>query len=157
MKTGLRHTHIAVRRPLGTLARALSAPVASGSDDLGNYRFFDLNIVHEDGGGQSVRFASHAGDSMVHLLAEDINAVSDLAAALFAVGIGSQVKLSISADQEGRPLRNLAAIRERIAAMSASNRSQQTKPNLRWATSSPVEIVHGQTNGGLTKPEVILH
>ncbi|WP_420409717.1 hypothetical protein [Hoeflea sp.] len=118
----LKHSHIAVRRALKTLARAVGAAVAGDRDDLGPYRYFDLVISHEDGDSQRIRFASHAGDQMVHVLAERIDLVSDLAAALFAVGVGSKSELSISVDQEGKPVRSADEIRERIATMSHSEK-----------------------------------
>jgi hypothetical protein len=119
----LRHSHIAVRETLGSLAQSVKAELSEGVDDLGKYRYFDLIIAHEDNSSQYIRFASHVGDQMVHLLAEKIDMVSDLAAALFAVGVSSKATLSISTDQDGRPLRSANEIRERIAAMSLTPKS----------------------------------
>lgn len=118
MNLPLRHSHIAVRKPLGSLARSVGADISTGEDDLGEFRYFDLIVSHEDGGNQRIRFASHAGDRMVHLLAEKIDAASDLAAALFAAGMDSKAALSISTDHAGAPLRNAAEITGRMAAMS---------------------------------------
>jgi hypothetical protein len=122
MEMSLRHSHIAVRRSLKTLARAVGAAVAEDRDDLGSYRYFDLVISHEDGSSQRIRFASHIGDQMVHVLAERVDAVSDLAAALFAAGVSSKSELSISVDQNGKVVRSADEIRERMAAMSRSEK-----------------------------------
>lgn len=115
----LRHSHIAIREALDSLAEVVHAEISSGEDDLGAYRYFDLEVSHEDGAHQRIRFASRSGDKMVHLLAEKIAQVSDLAAALFAVGVRADKELSISTDQAGQPARNALEIADSIAAMSS--------------------------------------
>lgn len=101
------------------LAKAAGVPrVHSGDDDLGPYSFFDLTVTDKDDVEQHVRFAAHDGDSMVHVLAERIDKVSDLAAALVHAGVTSQSGLSISTDQTGAPLRDEKEIRDHISAIS---------------------------------------
>lgn len=114
----LRHSHIAVRAALDDLARTVGADVLAGEDDFGTYHYFDLAIAHHDESNHALRFASHEGDRMVHLLAERIHDVDDLALALFAVGMTSDAALSISTDQEGRPVRSASEISEHIGALS---------------------------------------
>jgi hypothetical protein len=147
MALKLRHSHIAIRRTLGSLAQAINAVISDGEDDLGKYRYFDLTVSHEDGNDQQIRFASHVGDQMVHMLAERIDMVSDLAAALFAVGVGSRVALSISVSQEGQPARSADEIKERIAAMSMSTKSGHQS----------LEIVAGHDGRHPTLPRVAMH
>jgi hypothetical protein len=118
MNHPLRHSHIAVRGSLSSLATAVPSAVRHGEDDLGRYRFFDLMIGSGVGGGQRVRFAAHDGDEMVHVLAEHIGNADDLAAALAIVGLDDRADLSMSTDQHGAPLRDADEIRVRLAAAS---------------------------------------
>lgn len=147
MTMKLRHSHIAVRSSLAFLAAGVKANVAEGEDDLGKYRYFDLIISHEDNASQCIRFASHVGDQMVHMLAERIDLVSDLAAALFAVGISSKDALSISTDKNGLPVRNAGEIHERMAAMSMSPKSGPDS----------LKIEAGHNGRNRTLPRVAMH
>lgn len=74
---------------------------------------------------------------MVHLLAEKIGWVSDLAAALYAVGASDKEALSISTNHQGVPLRSLAELCERIAAMSAKSASEAEKLTIRPSHRGP--------------------
>lgn len=147
MALQMRHSHIAVRKALKPLARAVGAGILDGEDDLGRYRYFDLVVSHEDQSSQRIRFASHSGDRMVHLLAERIDMVSDLAAALFAVGIRGSAALSISTDREGRPVRSVDVIEDRIAAMSVSPGSGIDS----------LQITAGHDGRNPTLPRVAMH
>lgn len=113
MSHALRHSHVAVYGDVGTLAQAAGTHPQFAEDDLGPYSFFDL-IVRRSGGSQRVRFASHDGDSMVHVLAEQTDQVRDLARALAKVGITRRSKLSISTDPSGNPLRDEQEIKDKI-------------------------------------------
>lgn len=125
----LRHSHIALRRSISSLAKAVGSSISTGIDDLGHYQYFDLIIEHADGERQRVRLASHDADEMSHLLAERTTEVSDLAAVLFSVGIRRRSELSISTDHQDKPLRNLEDIWDRYTAMSKS-------PELKFLPSS---------------------
>lgn len=129
MNLPLRHSHIAVRASLASLAKAAGSAIADGEDDVGRYRFFDLMIGREDDAEQRIRFAAHDGDTMVHLLAERIQDTSDLAAALFNAGVRSQAELSISTDQNGLPLRDATDIHDRISALWKSSASRLQGPS----------------------------
>ena len=106
----LRHSHIAIRTTLACLAEAACATISAGDDEFGRYHFFDL-MVAEGEGPQRVRFATHPGDAMVHLLAERISDLETLSSALRLVGVDAQADLSVSRDQDGRPLRDIAALK----------------------------------------------
>lgn len=142
----LRHSHIAIRKALPSLASAVNTEISSGEDDLGLFSYFDIDVFHRDGGHQRVRFASHDGDRMVHLLAEHIEKVSDLAAALLAVGVGRSDKLSISTDHKDMPVRSERDIRnhmDRIADTVEINEkgadAVQTRTNRR-KTTGPIPL-----------------
>lgn len=143
----LRHSHIAVRRPIGSLARIVNAELSVGEDDPGKYKYFDLIVSHEDRSSQHIRFASHHGDRMVHLLAERIDLTSDLAAALFAVGVKSATALSISTDQNGHPVRSADVVLDRITAMSMSSESGNDR----------LEIVVGHSGRHPSLPRISMH
>jgi hypothetical protein len=116
MNHPIRHSHIAVRGDLFSLANMAGAVASSGEDELGPYSFFDLQVSGTDGSDQRIRFAAHEGDSMVHLLAERIENVDDLASALVHAGIRDVSALSISTNQKGMPLRDAKEISDCMAA-----------------------------------------
>lgn len=107
MAEGLRLAHIAVLQPLSELAAACRGRVRDGHDDLGHFSYFDLTATPDDGAEQTIRFASHDNDMMAHILAERIDAVDEIAAALTAANVRTADHLSISTDQDGNPLRSL--------------------------------------------------
>ncbi len=131
MDMKLRHSHIAVRAGLDELARTVGADILSGEDDFGRYHYFDVAIAHRGVDNHVMRFAAHDGDRMVHLLAERIQEVDDLALALCAVGMTGSEALSISTDQDGRPVRSAGEISEHIGALS------------RFAAAGALEIMSG--------------
>ena len=114
----MRHSHIALRRSLSSLAAPTGAEIEAATDDIGPYRFFDMTLHNNDGANNRFRFASHAGDKMVHVLADDIDNLDHLAVALMAVGITHRAGLSISVDHQGQPLRDARAIKQRIAILA---------------------------------------
>ncbi len=112
MKNWLRHSHIAVKANLIDLAKTANARPERGVDDLGSYLYFDLTVSNEDGAEQLVRFAAHDGDRMVHLLAQQVDSISDIAQALSFVGIETIEKLAVSTDQNGVALRDARFLQE---------------------------------------------
>lgn len=113
----LQHSHVAVYGNLRALVKAANTRLQFDEDDLGPYSFFELTVRDKIGSEQRVRFASHEGDSMVHLLVERIDEVDGLVRALANVGITQASKLSISTDPRGNPLRNIEDIRVRLLAV----------------------------------------
>lgn len=114
MSYPLRHSHIAIRETLLVLAKAAHARIESGEDDIGTFHFFDMT-VREGTASQTVRFASHEGDAMVHLLAEQSDDLAALVVALRQVGVDQNSDLSISRDQYGSFLRDLDILRAQLA------------------------------------------
>lgn len=129
MTMPLRHSHVAVRGSISSLARAAKKVLSEGEDDFGRYRFFDLMISPRHGEPQRVRFAAHEGDRMVHVLAEDIENTTDLARALSRVGIRKQEELSISTNQDDQPLRDARELFDRIQTVSKPSVLLPTKVN----------------------------
>lgn len=131
----LRHSHVAVRGSLASLAEAVPSDISHGEDDFGPYDFFDLIIFNtEEGGAQRIRFAAHVCDEMVHVLAENIHKMDDLACALAAAGVADDADISISTDQNGKALRSRDELRDRLAV----------------ATRASAHVVHGYVDPGLT-------
>ncbi len=120
MTMPLRHSHVAVRGPISSLARAAKKVLSEDEDDFGRYRFFDLTISPGHGEPQRVRFAAHEGDRMVHVLAERIEATDDLAKALRQAGVYERSQLSISTDQNDQPLRSIDEMHGKIVETSGS-------------------------------------
>ena len=111
----LRHSHIAFRGAIKTLAQKFGLNHETGEDDLGEFYFFDVSVRHERSTkDQIVRFASHRKDHLVHLLAENINSDEDLGAALLMVGPISKETISVSVDQNGKALRDIDSIYKKM-------------------------------------------
>jgi ribosomal protein S19 len=122
MTLPLRHSHVAVRGSIATLARAARKVVRESEDDFGRFRFFDLMVLSGEGEPQQIRFAVHDGDQMVHVLAERIEATGDLAEALLRTGVRERSQLSISTDPDDRPLRDIDEMEQSIVEAAASRR-----------------------------------
>ena len=151
MKYALRHSHIAVRAELPSLAKAAGATILTGEDELGAYSFFDMIVTDLLDRELRVRFASHDGDSMVHLLAERMDephASFALARALVYAGVSDKAKLSISTDNQGVPLRDEDEIQLILSVLlrpSESLRSSEpgkfgVKKKMRSAVSKGVKV-----------------
>lgn len=150
----LRHSHVAVRGSLASLAEAVPSDIAHGEDDLGPYDFFDLIIVNtEDGGRQRIRFAAHVCDEMVHVLAENIHKTDDLVCALAVTGVADDADISISTDQNGKALRSRDELRDRLAVASRASAHV-----LGWSSKaeSTVVIAGGSTGEGSSVGDALM-
>ena len=126
MNMPLRHSHIAILDSVPNLAAQVGAHVLNGEDDLGPFRYFDLTLADSS----VFRFASHDGDRYVHLLASMPHQTTDLVRALTKVGVNQASKLSISTDQNDKPLLDRDEISQQIANLaqaSASKRWQKAR------------------------------
>lgn len=157
MKHSLLHSRIAVRRALGTLARQAGAMTPHGPDDRVSFESFDLRGLHAAGCRRKVRFASHSGDAMVHLLAEDAVQASDLATALHAFGVFGATSLSVSSDRMTRRHNCESELTKRLAAKSPDE-TVKGRPECREGPKpDPTVILPRQTSGVFSCGADLLH